>query len=173
MDNEYRHSAGKRFPNLSSGFSPKAKDELIRLQPEPIDLALILESVRDPQAGGIALFVGTVRQFTENRAVAGLQFEAATEMAEQEMRRIAAEAQRRFGLVRCALVHRLGHLSVGEIIVVAAASAPHREAAFDAVRWIVAELKRTVPIWKKELYQDGQAAWIHPGWDEPRQEVDQ
>ncbi|MCS7236995.1 MAG: molybdenum cofactor biosynthesis protein MoaE [Thermoguttaceae bacterium] len=140
---------------------------MIKLQHEPIDIATILQAVKDPRAGGIAFFIGSVRQFTGGRTVSALVFEAAGEMAEQEMKRIVAEAERQFGLVRGALVHRVGMLPVGEIIVVAAASAPHRKAAFDAVMWMVDELKRTVPIWKKELYEDGQAAWIHPGWEDP------
>lgn len=133
------------------------------VQEAPIDVLSVLEAVRDPSAGAVVIFVGTVRDLSEGRAVSSLEFEAAPEMARHQLDLLALQAKERFQLVRCGLVHRLGRLEVGEVIVVAAASAPHRRAAFDAVEWLIDQLKRVVPIWKKEHYQEGSARWVDPG----------
>lgn len=135
------------------------------LQEGPIDVAAIFEAARDPLAGGIAFFVGTVRQFSGEKEVVALEFEAASEMARHQLDRLVREATERFRLTRCVLVHRLGRLSVGEVIVVAAAAAPHRQAAFAAIQWLVDQMKQVVPIWKKEHYREGPPVWIHPGCD--------
>jgi molybdopterin synthase catalytic subunit len=113
--------------------------------------------------GGIVTVVGAVRDHARGRVIEHLEYEAYAEMAEPEMERIADEAAQRFPGARVAMAHRVGHLEVGELAVVVAAAAPHRAEAFDAARFAIDELKRRVPIWKKEFATDG-ATWVddHP-----------
>lgn len=113
--------------------------------------------------GALVSFVGTVREQSEGRRVAGLDYEAYPEMALGEMRRIAEEALRRFDVGSVTMVHRSGELKVGEVSVVVAVAAPHRGEAFDACEFCIDTLKQAVPIWKKERFEDGTSAWVnHP-----------
>ena len=105
------------------------------------------------------MFLGTVRDTTRGKRVRHLEYEAYAEMAEAKMREIAASLERAHAPVRLALHHRVGDLSIGDMAVVVAAAAPHRDAAFAAARAAIDELKRVVPIWKKEFNEDG-AVWI-------------
>jgi molybdopterin synthase catalytic subunit len=126
---------------------------------EPIE-PRALERILQPSDGGVAIFLGIVRADGENgRAVSGLWYEAFEAMAVHEFETIAREARDRYGEVRIAIVHRIGELQVGEISVAVLAAAAHRTAAFDACRYAIEELKRRAPIWKKERYADGDAAW--------------
>lgn len=134
---------------------------MILLQREPLDPGAIAGTVRDPAAGGIDVFIGTVRSERSGREVIALEFEAYESMALREMQAIAAEAAQRWMLVKTAVVHALGRRERGEPVVVIAVSAPHRAAAFDACRYIIDELKKRVPIWKKEIFTDGEA-WVQP-----------
>ena len=129
---------------------------------EPIDPAQLLARVQSPQAGAVVLFMGTVRQFTGSRETVALDYEAYAEMAQQQMARLEQQARQRWSLVGCALVHRLGHLELGEASVAVAVSAAHRQQAFEAARWLIDTLKQEVPIWKKENWADGTTQWVHP-----------
>jgi len=125
----------------------------------PLDVGDALARVAGPDAGGIVLFVGAVRDRSRGRQIDHLEYEAYPEMAEREMERVAQEAARRWPDVRLAIGHRAGHLEVGEIAVVVAVAAPHRAEAFEACRFAIDTLKQTVPIWKKEFATDGEY-WV-------------
>jgi molybdopterin synthase catalytic subunit len=135
----------------------------IRLQPQTIDINACISGVMSPTCGGIDVFIGTVRNATKGKAVMHLEFEAYEVMAVREMRKIADEAMNKWPLEKIGIHHRTGRLEIGEVPVVIAVSAAHRDAAFEACRFIIDTLKQTVPIWKKEFFEDG-AYWVsaHP-----------
>jgi molybdopterin synthase catalytic subunit len=108
--------------------------------------------------GAVCVFDGIVRDNTRGRKTLYLDYEAYREMALEQMRRLSTEALARFGVREVAVVHRLGRLMVGETSVLIVVAAAHRAAAFDACRWLIDTLKKTVPIWKKETFADG-AVW--------------
>ena len=131
----------------------------VRVQADPLDLSALLALVQAPSLGGVAVFLGTVRDHHAGRAVVRLEYEAYPEMAEAEMRKIAEEAKARFGVARIAVAHRTGRLEIGETSVAVVVGSAHRREALEACRFVIDTLKRTAPIWKRELYEDG-AAWI-------------
>ena len=135
----------------------------VQLLDTPLDIQACIGAVLWPGAGGIDVFIGTVRNQTKGRDVVRLEFEAYASMALREMNAIAAEAMERWPVQRIVLHHRIGMLEVGEVPVVIAVAAAHRAAAFDACRYIIDTLKERVPIWKKEVFSDG-ASWVaaHP-----------
>lgn len=118
-----------------------------------------IDFVKTDDSGGIVAFVGTVRNQTKGKRVVRLDFEAYEPMAISEMRKIAERAVEQFSLKKIAIHHRVGMLEVGEIPVLIAASAAHRGAAFDACEFAIDTLKETVPIWKKEVFEDGEV-WV-------------
>jgi molybdopterin synthase catalytic subunit len=132
---------------------------------EPLSVDVVLAAVRRPGAGGVALFLGAVRDDNEGRAVTRLEYEAYETMALAEMRRITAEISARDPSLRLAVAHRVGTLAVGDLAVVCAASAPHRGEAFAACRRLIDEVKARVPIWKREWGPDG-PYWV--GWHDAR-----
>jgi molybdopterin synthase catalytic subunit len=136
---------------------------MIRLTTEPIDFAALTESVRSPQAGAVVLFLGTVREMTNGRSTAALDYEAYPRMAEAKLGELLAEAGRRWPIVRASITHRLGHLELGDVSVAIAVSTPHRQQAFEAGKHLIDRLKEVVPIWKKENWADGSTEWVHPG----------
>ena len=125
-----------------------------------IDPAAVIAAVSKPGNGGIAVFIGTVRDIAEGRPVVGLDYSAYVEMAEREMASIVAEACALDVGIDVAAVHRVGSLAIGDVAVVIAAAHAHRAAAFDACRYVIEESKRRVPIWKAERYADGTDAWV-------------
>ncbi len=131
------------------------------LSRDPIDIAALVESVRQPGRGGIVTFTGTVRNSHAGREVRALSYSAYEAMAEHECGVIRQEAEGRWP-VSVALAHRVGDLQVGDAAVAVVVAAPHREEAFDACRWLIDEIKRRVPIWKRETYADGSVAWVDP-----------
>jgi molybdopterin synthase catalytic subunit len=135
----------------------------VELYDTPIDAGKCIEWVTSPESGGIDVFIGTVRNATKGKAVLKLEFEAYGPMAIKEMRKIAGQAFDTWPLQKVLIHHRTGTLQIGEIPVVIAVSAAHRDAAFDACRYIIDTLKQTVPIWKKEFFNDGEV-WVaaHP-----------
>jgi molybdopterin synthase catalytic subunit len=135
----------------------------IRLQDFDLEVQACIDLVSGPEIGGISVFVGTVRNQTKGKRVLRLDFEAYEPMALSEMRKIAETAISRFSVDKIAIHHRTGRLEIGEIPVVIAVGAPHRGAAFEACQYAIDTLKETVPIWKKEYFEDGEV-WVaaHP-----------
>ncbi len=136
---------------------------MIRLTAEPIDYHQLTEQVRRAECGGIVTFLGTVRDLTDGRMTTALDYEAYPGMAEKKMAEIERDTRQRWPVGDLALVHRLGHLEVGEVSVAVAVSCPHRAEAFEACRYAIDRLKELVPIWKKENWADGSSEWVHPG----------
>lgn len=135
----------------------------INITSEPLDVQACIAAVMRPDCGGIDVFIGTVRSATAGKAVMRLEFEAYEPMAQREMQKIAEQACDRWPVQHIVIHHRTGVLDVGEIPVIIAVSAAHRAAAFDACRFAIDTLKQTVPIWKKEVFEDGEV-WVaaHP-----------
>ena len=125
-----------------------------------IDPAFIRDQVLDPAAGGFCSFEGWVRDHHQGRAVLKLEYEAYHVLAEKEGTRILNEAKQRFEILHAACVHRVGQLEIGEMAVYVCVSSAHRDAAFEACRWIIDEVKSRVPIWKKEVFADGTNGWV-------------
>ncbi len=140
-----------------------------RIISQPIDAAALLAEVATPSDGAVLLFWGVVRNENDGREVKGLEYEAYAEMAEAKLREIVAEAAQRWSVGEIAVVHRIGKLNVGEASVGIAVAAPHRGEAYEASRYVIEELKRRVPIWKREHYLDGPSAWL--GGSVPAPEV--
>ena len=136
---------------------------MIRLTREPIDYHALTESVRRDNCGAVVTFLGTVRDLTDGQVTAALDYEAYPGMAEKKLAEIEADTRSRWPVGEIALVHRLGHLEVGEVSVAVAVSCPHRAQAFEACRHTIDRLKELVPIWKKENWADGTTEWVHPG----------
>jgi molybdopterin synthase catalytic subunit len=145
------------IPPVSGGAVSSPERILVSAAPLSVDAAI--DAVRGPDSGGIVVFLGTVRDESRGKRVRHLEYEAYAEMAEAKMREIAIGLERAHSPLRIALHHRVGDLALGEIAVIVAAAAPHRDAAFAAARAAIDELKRVVPIWKKEYTDDG-AVWI-------------
>jgi MoaE-MoaD fusion protein len=135
-----------------------ASGDLVLLVREPIDPASLIDHVRTAADGAIVTFDGCVRNQSHGRRTLYLDYEAYESMAVAKIREIATELHEKFAIDRVAIAHRLGRLEIGETSVFIAVSAPHRPAAFDACRFAIDTLKRTVPIWKKEYFEDG-AVW--------------
>ena len=147
------------IPPVSGGMSAVSAGDRILVSAAPLSIDAAIETVRGPDAGGIVVFVGTVRDQSRGKQVRHLEYEAYAEMAESKMRQIAEALETMHAPTRLAMHHRVGDLAIGEIAVVIVAAAPHRDAAFTAARAAIDELKRVVPIWKKEYTDDG-AVWI-------------
>ena len=132
---------------------------MIAIIHDAIDLQAVLKSVEDPSAGAIYIFVGTTRNHSHGKKVVALEYDAYQPMAQKFMTKIAEEIQSRCNIARISIVHRIGRVEIGEASVVIAVSAAHRKEAFEACRFAIDELKKVVPIWKKEFYEDGNV-WV-------------
>jgi molybdopterin synthase catalytic subunit len=132
---------------------------LARITAKPIDPAGVLQSVRDPSAGGTVVFFGTIRNRNEGKAVAGLEYDVYKEMAEKRMAELESEARSKWPVRKIVMVHRYGKLRVGDVSVVVAVSSEHRAEAFEACRFLIDAIKRTLPLWKKEKLRSGKEAW--------------
>ena len=148
------------FPPVSGG-SGDQRHDFFELTTEPIEVGSVARRVVLPECGAIVSLDGFAREWTAGRQTKYLVYEAYDQMALSEMRRLGAEAHERFAIAHIGIVHRTGRLEIGETSVVISVSAPHRKAAFEACEWAIKELKRTVPIWKKEVYADGEE-WVEP-----------
>lgn len=135
---------------------------MISFTREKIDVEPLLSSARVPESGAVVLFLGVTRRFTADRETTRLAYDAYEEMAAKELQRLAEEARRRWPILTCAIVHRLGDVPAGEDSVAIAVSSAHRRDAFEAGQWLIDTLKQSVPIWKQEQWSDGAAQWIHP-----------
>ena len=139
---------------------------MIELTREPIDVAAALLHVQSPQAGAVVLFLGTTREYTGDRRTASLEYDGYQEMALRKLEELEGEARRQWPVVECLIVHRLGTVGLGQASVLIAVSSAHRDAAFQAGKWLIDTLKEVVPIWKKELWADGTSEWVHPSRSE-------
>lgn len=145
------------LPPVSGGVAPRA-----RIVHQKIDTGQVLEAIKHPEDGACAVFEGVVRNHSRGRRTLYLDYEAYEPMALKEMESLAEQALKRFPVREVALVHRLGKLEIGETSVLIVVASAHRGPAFDACRWLIDTLKRTVPIWKKEYFEDG-AVWADGG----------
>ena len=151
--------SGGAVDDLPSGTDAPRADVHVALSAEEISLDDAVRRVRHPQAGAVVLFLGTVRDNRQGASVHHLEYEAYEALALRDMRAVCAEAASRWPLLRVAMVHRVGTLRVGEVSVAIAVSAPHRADAFAAGKYAIDTLKHRVPIWKKEVW-DGGEAWV-------------
>lgn len=127
-----------------------------------IDTTALVAEVADASNGATVLFVGTVRDMNDGRAVSGIEYSAYASMASLELDRIAGEAAKKFGTSDIVIEHRVGELSLGDASVAIAVAHPRRAAAFDAARHVIEQIKQRVPIWKLEHYRDGTREWVDP-----------
>jgi molybdopterin synthase catalytic subunit len=130
---------------------------------DPIDVAMLLRQVSDPGSGGTALFLGTVRRGPDDGPVESIDYSAYESMAEGELLRIVGEGLERWPQARVAVQHRLGEVQAGEASVAVVAAAPHRAEAFEACRWVIEEIKRRLPVWKRERLAEGTVRWRENG----------
>jgi molybdopterin synthase catalytic subunit len=152
------------FPPVSGGSTVAEKSEegihdFFELTVEPIDVGSVARRVVPRRCGATVTLDGYAREWTRGRRTLHLVYEAYAPMAVAEMRRLGREARRRFDIEHIGIVHRTGRTDIGETSVVISVSAPHRRAAFEACEWAIRELKRAVPIWKKEFFEDGEV-WV-------------
>ena len=134
-------------------------EPLIQLTHDPLDRNALVTAVSSASVGGIVVFEGVVRDNARGKQVRYLEYDVYAEMAEQQIRAIVAEAERRWGVTQVAVAHRFGRLEIGETSVIIVVATPHRSEAFEACRYIIDTLKTTVPIWKKEVATNGEE-WV-------------
>ena len=127
---------------------------------DPIDTIAVLARVGADDHGAALLFLGVVRNHADGRSVSGMTYEAYEEMATPVLKEIASEVVKRCGTDRVTIVHRVGELAIGEVSVAIAVSSPHRAEAYEASRYVIEEIKKRLPIWKKEHYTDGTDKWV-------------
>jgi molybdopterin synthase catalytic subunit len=132
---------------------------LIGIRSEPLSVDEVIAAVADPRAGGTCVFIGTVRDTDHGRGVTALDYEAHPSV-EDVLREAAAQVAKDFPVFAVAAVHRVGALTIGDVAVVVATSAPHRGEAFEACRRLIDDLKREVPIWKHQVFADGGDEWV-------------
>ena len=135
------------------------KCDFFELTHEPIDVGDVARRIVPSECGATVTLDGYARRWTKEKETLYLVYEAYEPMALSEMQKLIEQARERFEIAHVGIVHRLGKLEIGETSVAISISAPHRKAAFDACEWLIKELKRTVPIWKKEVYASGEV-WV-------------
>lgn len=138
---------------------------MFQLTNQSLDVSKMVCQFQCPSAGAFVSFEGRVRDNFEGRKVIALEYEALAPLCQSEADKIIAEACEKFGVIKVVCVHRLGKLKVGEISVWIGVAAGHRDKAFLACRYIIDEIKMRLPIWKKEIFDDGQSVWVTPGYD--------
>jgi molybdopterin synthase catalytic subunit len=132
---------------------------MMTISDKPLDVQAVINAVQTDEAGAINVFIGTVRNQTAQKNVVGLEYEAFEAMAIKKMQEIAEEAKAKFPVLKVAIAHRVGKLKLGEMAVVIAVATPHRAESFAACKFIIDTLKEVVPIWKKEIFEDGEV-WV-------------
>jgi molybdopterin synthase catalytic subunit len=150
--------AGARAPHRRAAKAPLTRF----LTRKPIALGPLQAEVAAPERGGTCIFLGSVRDGPDEQGVRAIEYSAYEEMVEAEFARLLADARARWPETRVALRHRLGRIPVGEASIGIVAAAPHRAQAFEACRFVIEEVKRRIPVWKKELRADGSAVWVDP-----------
>ncbi|NBB31498.1 molybdenum cofactor biosynthesis protein MoaE [Cellulophaga sp. BC115SP] len=132
---------------------------MIAIADSPINIQECIDAAQSERAGAVDVFIGTVRNHNKNKSVVRLEFETYDSMAVKKMQELADEAQARWNTEKIVMVHRKGVLSIGDVAVVIAVATPHRAASFEACQWLIDTLKQVVPIWKKEVYDNGEE-WL-------------
>lgn len=145
------------FPPVSGG--AEQADDFFEMTTDSIDVGAVARRVVLPQCGATVTLDGYAREWTKGRQTLYLVYEAYEAMALSEMKKLGVQAHQNFDIAYVGIVHRTGRLEIGETSVVISVGAPHRRAAFEACEWLIKELKRTVPIWKKEVFEDGEV-WV-------------
>ena len=135
---------------------------MFKITSDEIELGDVIRAVEAGDAGAIVHFLGVVRNNTEGREVSYLEYEAYPPMAEKKMAEIAQEIQEKWGLDRIAMIHRVGRLEIGEVSVAVAVASPHRKEGFEACHYAMNRLKQIAPIWKREVWADGEEEWVKP-----------
>ena len=135
---------------------------MFKITSDEIELGDVVRAVEAGDAGAIVHFLGVVRNNTEGREVSYLEYEAYPPMAKKKMAEIAQEIDKKWGLDRVAMIHRVGRLEIGEVSVAVAVASPHRKEAFEACHYAMNRLKQIVPIWKREVWTDGEEEWVKP-----------
>lgn len=150
------------IPPVSGG--SVAEEGCFQVTSEPLDPQRLVDAVRKDESGAIALFYGVARNQSEGRRVRALEYDAYRPMAEKKLREVADEVRARWPITGIGVLHRTGRLAVGETSLLVAVSAAHRQEAFEACQYAVSRIKAIVPIWKKEIWEDGDGAWVagHP-----------
>jgi len=146
------------LPPVSGGAPARPMRGEVRILREPIPTSAVLAALKRPEDGAAVIFEGVVRDNSCGRRTLYLDYEAYEPMALQQMKELAEKACQRFGVAGVSIMHRLGRLQIGETSLLVVVASAHRAAAFEACRWIIDTLKKTVPIWKKEYFEDG-AVW--------------
>lgn len=141
---------------------------MITITNKPIDSSVVLASVSDPDCGANVLFVGTTRRMTGQRETTRLEYECYESMALSKMETLAAQACKQWPVVKVSIVHRIGVVEIEAASIAVAVSSAHRAPAFEAASWLLERLKHEVPIWKREIWADGQEEWVHPESSEVR-----
>lgn len=136
---------------------------MIEITEQPIDVSAAIQAAQSEGAGAVNVFIGTVRNKTLDKQVKSLDYEAYDPMAKKEIQKIIDNAAEKWPILKAVVIHRKGHLEIGDAAVVIAVSTPHRKASFEACEYIIDTLKQTVPIWKKEIFEGGEE-WVsaHP-----------
>jgi molybdopterin synthase catalytic subunit len=149
------------IPPVSGGAGESAR---FMVTSDPLDPDRLVEAVRQDESGAVVLFYGVARNNSEGKRVRALEYDAHGSMAEKKLEEVADEVSRRFPITGIGIHHRTGRLAIGEASLLVAVSAAHRQGAFDACHHAVDRIKETVPIWKKEIWEDGEGAWVqgHP-----------
>ena len=135
---------------------------MFKITDEIITETQVREVVESPEAGAVVLFLGTVRNNTDGRQVKHLEYDAYTPMAERKMAEIGQEILEKWGIKHVAIIHRIGKLEIGEVSVAVGVASPHRKDGFEACKYAMDRLKQIVPIWKREVWLDGDAEWVKP-----------
>ena len=136
---------------------------MVELTHHEICMDPVVRRVQSKAAGAVVAFLGTTREFTSGRQTLRLTYEAYHEMAVQVLEDLETSARRRWPIIECQIVHRLGPVELGEASILVAVSTPHRRDAFEAAQWLMDTIKQDVPIWKQEHWADGSQEWVHPG----------
>ena len=133
--------------------------KLIQISDQAIDIQSVIDAAQSERAGAVDVFIGTVRNHNNAKQVVRLEYETYDAMAIKKMQELADEAQQRWNIEKIAMVHRKGILQIGDVAVVVAVSTPHRAESFEACKWLIDTIKQVVPIWKKEIYDNGEE-WL-------------
>ncbi|MEO1653418.1 MAG: molybdenum cofactor biosynthesis protein MoaE [Bacteroidota bacterium] len=135
----------------------------IQITDQAIEIARLIQETSSEKAGALSVFLGTVRNHTQNKTVVGLEYEAYEGMALKKMEEIALQASKQWPIESLNITHRVGKLKIGEVAVLIAVATPHRQQSFEACQFLIDTLKEVVPIWKKEIFEDGEV-WVaaHP-----------